>query len=119
MLFLVLRDARSSYVLDVVLLIALPAAAVVLLRFAPKIKDAISWSLWGEPGSLMAGGFMPGGSRFRRTVELQAIVSRLALITRLNLPVCPALEAAARGESPRTGRVLQKMSRYLAWTADR
>jgi type II secretory pathway component PulF len=83
------------------------------MRLAPKIKDTVAWLLSGEQGSLMSGGFMPRGSRLRQTVEFQSVVSRLALITRLNLPLCSALEAAAKGESRRMGRMLQEMSRSI------
>ncbi len=98
---------------DVVLLVVLPVAVVALMRLAPKIKDTIAWLLSGEQGSLMSSGFMPRGSRIRQTVEFQSVVSRLALITRLNLPLCSALEAAAKGESRTVGRMLREMSRLI------
>ncbi len=101
------------YVLDAMLIVTVPAAVVVLACLALKVKDTIAWLASGEQGSLTSGGFMPKGSRIRRTVELQSIVSRLAFITRLNLPLCSALEAAARGESRRTGRMLREIGRLI------
>ena len=98
---------------DIVLVVGLSTAAVVLMRLAPGIRDSITWVLSGEQGCLMYPGFLPKSSRVRQTIELHSVVSRLALITRLNLPLCPALEAAAEGESPRVGGVMRKMSRLI------
>ncbi len=99
--------------LEVLLLVVLAVAVVVIPRWLPAIMSTIVWAASGEPGSLMPRGIMLKGTRVRRTVGIQAVVSRLALITRLNLPLGPALEAAARGEARRIRRVLQEMSRSI------
>lgn len=101
------------YILDAMLIVTVPAAVVVLACVALKVMDSIVWLVSGEQGGLMSGGFMPKDPRIRRTIELQSIVSRLALITRLNLPLCAALEAAAQGESRRTGRILREIGRLI------
>jgi type II secretory pathway component PulF len=103
----------ALYALEVLLLVVLAVAMVVIPRWLPAIMSTIVWAVSGESGSLMPRGVMSKGTRVRRTVEIQAVVSRLALITRLNLPLGPALEAAARGEPRRIRRVLQEMSRSI------
>ncbi len=97
------------------LVISIVIAAVVVAVFAlgrwiPRSLSNLARLMAGEPGSLTPGGFMPGGSRRRRTVELQTVVSRLALVTRLNLPLVGALDAAARGESRPVARILRQIS---------
>lgn len=98
---------------DIILLCVSVTAAVLGVRFLPTALDAIVRSAAGEPASLLPRGFMPLGLRLRRTYELQTIVSRLALITRLNLPLEAALKAVAKNEPTRRWRVFRDMSRMI------
>jgi general secretion pathway protein F len=79
---------------------------IVVLRWAPRIADSVVHMFSGEQRSLMTSGFLRHSTRVRRTIELQGIVSRLAMITRMNLPLCPALGAASQGESRRVKEIL-------------
>ncbi len=99
--------------LDAVLIVVLPTAAVVLMRLVSRIRDNGVWVLSGEERSLMLRRFIGKGISLRRTVDFQAVVLRLALISRLNLPLASALKAASESESGRTARVLMEISRLL------
>lgn len=85
-------------------------AAFVLVRVVPRLLTAVQRLLAGEQGSLTPGGLMLQGSRVRRMIELQTVVSRLALVTRLNLPLVGALDAAAQGESRPVAQILRQIS---------
>jgi len=98
---------------EITLLILGTTVVVLAVRYLPNALDAIALSASGEPASLLPRGVMPFGMRLRRTFELQAIVSRLALITRLNLPLSSALDAAARNEPFRRAQVFRTMSRMV------
>ncbi|MBI3835729.1 MAG: type II secretion system F family protein [Planctomycetes bacterium] len=81
-----------------------------LLSLAASIASNTARLLSGEQAALMPLGFMGNSKRIRRAIELQTVVSRLAVITRLNLPLCPALEAAAAGEIGRIRRTFEQMN---------
>lgn len=95
------------------LLLVTVALGVSFLRLAPDLLDTLLHSVSGESRSLMAVGLMRSGRRLRRTIELQTVMSRLVLITRLNLPLCPAIELGAVGESRRVRRTLEDLGRRL------
>lgn len=78
-------------------------------------KDTISALLAGDSTSLTTGGFGSRGRRLVRSIELQAVIGHLAVITRLNLPIPSALRAAAKGESRRIGKTMTYMA-YLVET---
>jgi len=86
----------------------------IVLRFVPRVFDSVVFAFAGEPQSLMIRGFLRHGTRVRRTIELQAVISRLALITRMNLPCAPALYAASAGESGRMNRMLRGLAERLS-----
>lgn len=71
----------------------------VFWRLLATLKGTLGWALSGEPGSLLVRGFTSRGRRFRRTVEMQAIVTHTAVAARVNLPLPQALRAAAQGET--------------------
>ncbi len=98
---------------EIILLIVLITVAVFAVRFLPTALATIAPSASGEPGSLLSRGALPLDLRLHRTFELQTIVSRLALITRLNLPLGSALDATARNEPYRRARAFRKMSRMI------
>lgn len=84
-----------------------------LVRVAPVMIGSILHALSGESRSLMATGVVCGGGRLRHTIDLRVVVSRLVLITRLNLPLCPGIDAGAVGESRRVRRILEELGRQL------
>lgn len=84
-----------------------------LLALAASIAGSAARLFSGEQGALMPGGFLSDRQRVRRAIELQTVISRLAVITRLNLPLSSALEAAAVGETGRVRRTLQLMSQRI------
>jgi type II secretory pathway component PulF len=86
---------------------------IVGLRWAPRIADSVIQAVSGEQRSLMPRGFLCYSTRIRRTIELQAIVSRLAMITRMNLPLGKALHAAAIGESGRIKQTLRGLGQRI------
>lgn len=95
------------------LLFLVVTVSLAIGRVAGGIFDTAVSSLSGELGSLMPRGWLGRGTRIGRIVDLQAVVSSLALITRMNLPLCSALEAAAQGASRRVRRILEELSRTL------
>jgi type IV pilus assembly protein PilC len=101
-------DAFASTLVGMIVLIL-----AALLWLALAAGGAVGRSLSGEQGGLLPHGVMRHGSRFHRTLDLQSIVSRLALITRLNLPLCSALDAAAVREPATIRRALQELSGRL------
>jgi type II secretory pathway component PulF len=94
-------------------LAALITVLVVMLWLLPGVAGTLSQLFSGEQAALMPQGFMSYGTRLRRAIDLQTVLSRLSLITRLNLPLCPALDAAAAGERPVVQRVLRKTSDHI------
>lgn len=102
----------ESVVISIVIA-AVVVAAFLLVRVIPRILAPISRLVAGEQGSLTPSGFMLDGSRLRRTVELHTVVSRLGLVTRLNLPLSAALETAAHGESRRVARIFRQISHLV------
>jgi len=98
---------------EIIFLILAVTAFVLAVRFLPNALDAIAQSASGEPASLMPRGVMPLGLRLCRTFELQVIVSRLAMITRLNLPLSSALAAAAKNEPRRRAQVFRTMGQMV------
>ena len=80
---------------------------IVVLRWTPRLVDSLLQVFSGEQRSLMPRGFLRHSTRIRRTIELQTVISRLSLITRMNLPLGPALDAAAIGERGRIRDALQ------------
>lgn len=100
--------------MDVGLLTALATVVVLALWFIPGVFGTLSWFASGESGCLLTRGLRSSGSRLRRTIELGTVVSRLALITRLNLPLNLALQAAASGETPRVAGILRRMANLIA-----
>lgn len=99
------------------LTIAVSVAAMLwlLAQILPvrRSKGAFGCLVAGEQGSLLPRGPMSKQARIRRLVELHEIISRLAVITRLNLPLYPALQAAAKGESRRVAQVLRETGRLV------
>jgi len=100
-------------VTDVILIVAITVVVVLLARRAPRIRDAAARMLAGEAGSFMVRGLTRRGTRLRNTAELQAVVSRLAMITRLNLPLVSALRAAGESEPGPAGRTSKDMARLI------
>ncbi len=98
---------------EVISLILAITAAVLTVRFLWSALGVLGPSVSGEPASLLPRGMMPFGLRLHRAFELQTIVSRLVLITRLNLPLSSALGAAALNEPYRRAQVFRKMSRMV------
>ena len=88
---------------------------LVLVGLLIAVKDTIALLLSGESMSLTAGGFGSRGGRVARSIELQAVIGHLAVITRLNLPLQSALRAAAKGESRRIAKTMNYMA-YLVET---
>jgi type IV pilus assembly protein PilC len=86
---------------------------IVVLRWGPRVADSVVQAFSGEQRSLMPRGFLRYSTRIRRTIELQVVVSRLAMITRMNLPLCRALEAAATGESGRVKHMLDGLAQRI------
>jgi len=83
------------------------------LQLILAIHGTAAWVLAGETGGLMIRGFLSKSRRFRRTVELQAIVTHVATVVRANLPLAPAIHAASIGERGRTGRFLGAIAESL------
>ena len=88
---------------------------LVVVGLLIAAKDTVSLLLAGESMSLTRGGFGSRGRRLARSIELQAVIGHLAVITRLNLPIHSALRAAAKGESRRIGKTMTYMA-YLVET---
>ncbi|UCF33594.1 MAG: type II secretion system F family protein, partial [Phycisphaerales bacterium] len=84
-----------------------------IIRLLLAIKGTITWGFSGEKGSLSVHGFTSRGRRFRQTVGLQTIVTHAATATRLNLPLAPALRAAALGLTRRARDALDQMADLL------
>jgi len=99
--------------LDVVLIVVMPVIAIVLMRIVSRIRHDGFWILSGEERSLMPRRFVGKGIRLRRTVDFQAVILRLALISRLNLPLASALKAASENEPGRIARVLLEISKLI------
>ncbi|MCH8149113.1 MAG: type II secretion system F family protein [Planctomycetes bacterium] len=87
---------------------------IIIVRLLIAAKDTISLLLASESMSVTTGGFASLGSRLARSVELQAVLGHLAVITRLNLPIHSALRAAAKGES----RTIRKTMTYMAYLVE-
>jgi len=98
---------------DVIIPIVLAAAVVLAARYFFAAVRALTWCTSGEPDGLVPRGFVTFRSFVTRMSELQAIVSRLALITRLNLPLEAALEAATKNESRRRARAFRTMGQKI------
>ncbi|MCH7994961.1 MAG: type II secretion system F family protein [Planctomycetes bacterium] len=88
---------------------------LVVVGLLIAAKDTVSLLLAGESMSVTRGGFGSRGRRLARSIELQAVIGHLAVITRLNLPIHSALRAAAKGESRRIGKTMTYMA-YLVET---
>ncbi len=88
---------------------------LVVVGLLVAAKDTVSVLLAGESMSLTTRGFGLRGRRLTRSIELQAVIGHLAVITRLNLPIHSALRAMAKGESRRIGKTLKYMA-YLVET---
>jgi type II secretory pathway component PulF len=84
-----------------------------IIRLLLAIQGTITWGFSGETGSLLVHGFTSRGRRFRQTVGLQTIVTHAATATRLNLPLAPALRAAALGSAGRARDALDQMADLL------
>lgn len=82
-------------------------------RFGPALFDTIALAFAGEQGSLMPRGLLGHGARIRRAIDLQSVISRLAVITRLNLPLGPAVAAAMKSDRGRLQSVFRKLDTQL------
>ncbi len=100
-------------ILELIQLHVMVIAVVALAWRAPSLKDTAFRWLSGERGCLLPQGLMSSQARIRRASELQAVIARLSLIARMNLPMCRALEAAAVGESRRISQALIGIGRQI------
>lgn len=99
---------------EAILVVVLIGLVVLTVRFAPALKDTVLNYLSGEPAGLLPRGLMRRPRRVRKAVDLRVVLSHLAFITKCNLPLVPALDAAAKGESWRTRDVLKELARRLS-----
>ncbi|MHC5110991.1 MAG: type II secretion system F family protein [Planctomycetota bacterium] len=89
--------------------IVMPVALWILIRLLPSIPESVYRLFGGEASAMLPAGFLPRGVRIRRAIVLQSIISRLALITKLNLPLQRALMAGAADEPRWMGRIMKEV----------
>lgn len=99
--------------LGILLIVGLLLAAVAVLRLLVSVFDNTAIRLGGEISSFVPRGAILLGTRIGRLSALHSVISRLALITRLNLPLPTALEAAASRETYWVRRALRILSRRV------
>jgi len=98
----------------VILMIAIVVGGLVFL-FVTALKFVLAFSLerW-TAWCLTPAGIVNRFLRYHEMSLASAVVRQLDAITRLNLPLIPALSAAADGERGRLRHVLLRMSRWCA-----
>lgn len=86
---------------------------VMFWRLLAALCHTVGWHLSGEAGGLWAKGFRTKGSRYRRTVEVERIISYISLAVRQGYPLPETLRSAADGESRRVATVLIRLAEAL------